>query len=196
MSNEALIIFAKNPEIGQVKTRLAKKVGDAEALAIYEKLLAFTQVESAKTKADVIVYFTPKIPQKDGWGAVDKKLQSSGDLGIRMSDALKSELANYDKVCIIGTDCAQLTGEFITDAFAQLNSHDVVLGPANDGGYYLLGMKQFEASLFEGIDWSTEKVLNQTVGAINALNKSYALLPQLIDVDTIEDWEKVKQNFE
>lgn len=196
MYKDALIVFAKNPELGKVKTRLAQSIGDEEALAVYKKLIAHTQRETAGVQAALLVYYSSAIGTDDGWKHFEKKLQTDGDLGRRMSAAIKTELQQCDKVCIVGTDCAELTNEHIKEAFGQLNHHDFVIGPANDGGYYLLGMKSFESKLFDDIDWSTDQVLKQTVHQIKELGKSYFLLPELIDVDTIEDWQQVQANFE
>ena len=196
MSDNALIIFVKNPVLGKVKTRLAKTEGAQVALDIYNKLIAFTQKETTKVNADLIVYYSANIIDNDAWGDIQKKLQAEGELGEKISKAFESELAQYQKVCIVGTDCAELTTNHINDAFVQLNAHNFVLGPANDGGYYLLGMKQFEASLFEGIAWSTDLVLKQSIDKIDSIKSTYHLLPELVDVDTIEDWKKVRENFE
>ncbi|SMD32046.1 hypothetical protein SAMN04488029_0384 [Reichenbachiella faecimaris] len=196
MSKNALIIFVKNSEIGKVKTRLAVTVGDEQALHIYKQLLSFTQRETAKVNVDVIVYYTSFIPENDSWAAAQNKLQSSGDLGNKMEEAFKVELTKYSKVCIIGTDCAQLSSDIITNAFDRLQHHDFVIGPANDGGYYLLGMKQLDSALFEGINWSTDQVLSQTIDQIKSLGKSYDLLAELIDVDTLDDWNLVRENFQ
>lgn len=193
-SENALIIFAKNPELGKVKTRLAKEVGDEEALAIYHKLLTWTQRETYRVSATCIVYYTSSIDHHDQWKA-KKKLQVDGDLGQKMSCAFQEQLAQFDKVCIIGTDCAGLTAKLIDQAFAAMDANDIVLGPANDGGYYLFGMKKYHPALFEEITWSSELVLTQTISRINTLKKSYQLLPELIDVDTIQDWNLVKDNF-
>lgn len=195
MSKEALIIFAKNPELRKVKTRLAKAVGDEAALEIYHKLLTHTQEQTAQAQVDLIVYYTTYIDEKDIWINTQKKLQCHGDLGNKMAQAISNELKKYEKVCIIGTDCAELNSSHLKEAFQKLEENDFVIGPANDGGYYLLGMKSFEPSLFEGIDWSTDKVFSQTIKAISLLNRSYAQLPELIDVDTIEDWNRVQENF-
>ncbi|MEO9803118.1 MAG: TIGR04282 family arsenosugar biosynthesis glycosyltransferase [Reichenbachiella sp.] len=195
MSDHALIIFVKNPELGKVKTRLAKNVGDDEALRIYKKLLDFTQKESSKANADSKVYYSSEITKKDIWVNAQKKKQHSGDLGAKMAAAFQEELVAYRKVCIIGTDCAELTSEVIDQAFNALDSKDFVLGPANDGGYYLLGMKDHHPQLFEDVEWSTSAVLNQTIEKIKLMNADYVLLPELIDVDTLKDWELVMENF-
>lgn len=195
MSDNALIIFAKNPVLGKVKTRLAKTEGDEQALEIYEKLLAFTREQVQQVKATVIVYYSDQIESNDDWVEVEKKVQVSGDLGEKMSEALEAELVNYKKVCIIGTDCAQLEAEIINRAFSELDDTDFVLGPANDGGYYLLGMKSFHTELFDDMKWSTSKVLRETLNRIKSMNKSVSLLPELVDIDTIQDWQLVMDNF-
>lgn len=195
MSKDALIVFAKNPELGKVKTRLAKSIGDHEALEVYKQLILHTQKQTVLNHAELVVYYSESIDTNDGWTAANRELQADGDLGMKMSQAFSNELAQYDKVCIIGTDCGELNYNHLNEAFDRLTDHDFVIGPANDGGYYLLGMKSFEPSLFEGVDWSTDQVLRQTIDKMTALEKSYFLLPELIDVDTREDWEKVKENF-
>lgn len=196
MSDSALIIFVKNPELGKVKTRLAKSVGNESALSIYKKLLSYTQKESSKSSTDRKVYYSSEVIKDDIWTDVSKKEQGSGDLGQKMAAAFQRELTSYKKTCIIGTDCAQLTSDLIDQAFNALDFHDFVLGPANDGGYYLLGMKNFYPELFNNINWSTSAVLKQTLDKIKSMGASYMLLPELIDVDTVEDWNLVLDNFE
>lgn len=195
MSDNALIIFVKNPELGKVKTRLAKTIGHKAALDIYKKLITYTQKETTGAHADLIIYYSAHMDKGDEWRNVQRKLQTAGDLGLRMSKAFEVELNQYKKVCIIGTDCAELTASHINEAFVMLDGNDFVLGPANDGGYYLLGMKQFEASIFENVVWSTDRVLKQTIDQIGIVKGTFQLLPELIDVDTIDDWEKVRDNF-
>lgn len=196
MNTNALMIFAKKPEWGKVKTRLAKSIGNDEALIVYEKLVAYTQKVVLASEVKGVVYYADQIViEEDGWGNVRKDQQVSGDLGQRIKAAFDTELARYSKVCIIGTDCAELTPDHVNTAFHQLDHYDYVLGPANDGGYYLLGMKQPCDALFQGIDWSTSRVFSQTMGIIKSLDQTCYLLPELIDVDTLEDWELVKENF-
>lgn len=190
----ALIVFAKNPELGKVKTRLAKDVGEEEALRIYKLLLDHTRQETTRSLAACYAYYTTNVAEEDGWKA-EKRIQVTGDLGTRMSAAFREQLHHHDRVCIIGTDCAGLTAEKINQAFEALDEYDFVIGPANDGGYYLLGMKAPGEELFEQISWSSEEVLSQTIDRIKGLGKRFYLLPELIDVDTIEDWEMVKEKF-
>ena len=187
---EVLIIFAKNPEYGKVKTRLAATIGNEQALFIYQKLIEHTIAITKKISADKIVYYSDSIVEKDTWenNIYQKKLQSGNDLEDRMKNAFKSSFtAGYDKVIIIGTDCFELNEEFISIAFEKMNDDDVVLGPAKDGGYYLLGMKKFYPSLFENIEWSSEKVLKQTLTTAMRLNLSVFLLPPLSDIDREPD---------
>jgi rSAM/selenodomain-associated transferase 1 len=187
---ELLIIFAKNPEYGKVKTRLAATIGNEQALFIYQKLIEHTIAITKKISADKIVYYSDSIVEKDTWenNIYQKKLQSGTDLGERMKNAFKSSFtAGYQKVIIIGTDCFELNEEFISIAFEKMNDDDVVLGPAKDGGYYLLGMKKFYPSFFENIEWSSEKVLKQTLTTAMRLNLSVFLLPQLSDIDREPD---------
>ena len=187
---EALIIFAKNPEYEKVKTRLAATIGNEQALFIYQKLIEHTIAITKKISADKIVYYSDSIVEKDTWenNIYQKKLQSGNDLEDRIKNAFKSSFtAGYDKVIIIGTDCFELNEEFISIAFEKMNDDDVVLGPAKDGGYYLLGMKKFYPSLFENIEWSSEKVLKQTLTTAMRLNLSVFLLPPLSDIDREPD---------
>ena len=187
---EALLIFAKNIQYGKVKTRLASTIGNEQALFVYQKLIEHTIAITKKINADKIVYYSNSIVEKDEWenNIYQKKLQSGNNLGERMKNAFKSSFtAGYQKVIIIGTDCFELNEGLISIAFERLNDDDIVLGPAKDGGYYLLGMKKFYPSLFENIEWSSEKVLKQTLTSAMRLNLSVFLLPQLSDIDREAD---------
>ncbi len=187
---EALLIFAKNIEYGKVKTRLAATIGNEQALIVYQKLIEHTIAITKKISVDKIVYYSDSIVEKDTWenNIYQKKLQSGNDLGERMKNAFKSSFtAGYDKVIIIGTDCFELNEGLISIAFEKMNDDDLVLGPAKDGGYYLLGMKNFHPSLFENIEWSSVKVLKQTLTTAMRLNLSVFLLPQLSDIDREAD---------
>ena len=117
-------------------------------------------------------------------------MQKGNDLGEKMKNAFKEILSlDYEKIVIIGTDCADLDENILNEAFEKLNEFDFVLGPANDGGYYLLGQKSSADELFEDIEWSTEKVLQQTIDKIDVRDKSYFLLKVLTDIDNISDLE-------
>jgi len=188
----ALIIFVKNAEKGKVKTRLASTLGDEKALKIYLALLDHTRKIAQKVDANRLLFYSNNIQKNDDWPLTDfdKLNQEGNNLGDRMTHAFHTAFQQYHKVVIIGSDCASLTTKIIQNAFDHLAQHDFVIGPAMDGGYYLLGMRTFHPSLFQDIEWSTEKVLSATIQKINALQKTYTLLPELSDIDYEEDWEK------
>ena len=187
----ALIIFARNPVFGQVKSRIAKRTDPETALSIYNQLLAITR-ENVKTfKGVTFVFYSSYIEQNDIWVNVEKRLQSPDDnLGKCLKAALRSLNDVYKYKIIIGTDCPELSEHIINQALVALKDHDVVIGPAKDGGYYLIGLTQDYTTLFEEIHWGSSEVLAQTLNQVNQLNLSCALLPELHDVDEISDWEQ------
>lgn len=188
----ALIIFVKNPELGKVKTRIARTAGNEKALKIYLELMRHTRETVLQINASRFLFYSQDINLNDDWSnnAFEKHLQASGDLGDRMSTAFKKCLKKHDKVVIIGSDCASIKPEIIRKAFAALDKHPFVVGPTFDGGYYLLGMREFEQSLFSDMEWSTESVYPETIARIEKTGKSYALSEILSDIDHEEDWEK------
>lgn len=199
MSKEKLIIFVKNEEAGKVKTRLAKEVGDEKALEIYQKLLSYTYDQVSPLPVTKEVCYSRFIEENDLWGerAFLKQLQKGEGLGERMSEAFRRSFDDegFQKTVIIGSDCAELTLDILKEAFARLNDHEIVLGPAADGGYYLLGMKSYFPELFTQIAWSTGSVLEKTINKAEKLGKDYTLLKQLNDVDRLEDWKQVEARF-
>ena len=186
-----LLIFVKNPILGQVKSRLAADIGEEKALTVYRDLIEKTRKETVQlTDVRHLLYYSDFINKYDEWSSdfFEKRLQSKGDLGDKMQKAFQE--SNDDKMIIIGSDCYDLQKEHIEKAFDKLNSIDIVIGPANDGGYYLLGMKKLYPELFEGVDWSTEKVLTQTLDKIKSLNLSVGFLEELVDLDTLRDLQQ------
>ena len=194
MSKNALIVFAKNARLGFVKTRLAKEIGDRQALKVYEKLIDITIEACRNINADIYVFYSDFINVHDKWEELSarKKVQNGHYLGERMANAFSELDLKYEKILIIGTDCPGLNQKIIEKAFIQLDESDVVIGPANDGGYYLLGLKQFEQSLFKGIPWSTHKVLPITIKKVQTQHLKYFLLEGLIDIDTYSDLKLTK----
>lgn len=191
--NSVLFIFVKNPEQGMVKTRLAADIGDDAALNVYNRLLEYT--ESVATKIDVHkqIWYSKEIESDDLWpdSGYEKRIQSGIDLGERMSNAFsENEKSGYGKQVIIGSDCAELTANHIEMAFRELDKHDVVLGPSEDGGYYLLGMRSYIPELFEEMSWSTENLYRETLETIRRLRLSFAELEILNDIDTLDDLNK------
>lgn len=187
-SKNALIIFTRNPEFGKCKTRLAKTIGDEATLNIYKFLLEHTATISKDTKADKYVFYSETIKKEDLWSTdiFRKKIQQGSNLGERMDNAF-SELfqLGYEKIIIIGSDLLDLTSDHIDDAFQILNDHDLVIGPAKDGGYYLLGMKTLHSKIFLNKDWGSSTVLKETINDIQ--NSTFSLLEELNDIDTFED---------
>lgn len=193
-----LIVFVKNPRPGKVKTRLAESVGDSQAFQIYCQLLHHTKHILKNLEMAVQVWFSDSIPENGFWDqpGVQKRKQQGEDLGSRMKYAFQKAFSDgFERVIIIGSDCAELTASIINKAFDELEKHDMVVGPSKDGGYYLLGMTGLHKRLFEDKAWSTPEVFNQTTVDIKAMGLSYVRLPVLNDVDTKEDWDEVKNKF-
>ncbi len=191
-AKNALIVFIKNPELGKVKTRLAKTVGAEKALAIYIALMEHTRKIAEALPVARHLFYSQEINRKDNWSVrkFHKNLQVEGNLGVKIATAFHTVFKTNEKVVIIGSDCASLTPEIVQAAFDKLDEHPFVIGPAMDGGYYLLGMNQFLPEVFRDIEWSTESVLPMTIERIEGLSKTYHLLPTLSDIDYEEDWVK------
>ncbi len=197
MSKERLIIFLRNPELGEVKTRLAQTAGDEKALEVYQKLMSHTMEVVNDWSGRKVLYFTKAVLPSDKTSyKYSKKTQTAGDLGQKMKGAIETELKSYDKVCVIGSDCPELSKGILEEAFQALDIMDVVVGPAKDGGYYLIGMKKVVPELFEDIEWGTSNVMNATLNQITRLGLSFHLLEELSDVDTEKDWKKLKHLVE
>lgn len=187
----ALIIFARNPVAGKVKTRLAKTTGNDKALEIYRELLEHTHAITKELDCDKFVFYADHINEDDLWenNIYSKKLQRGTSLGERMQEAFVDLfLQRYTKIQIIGSDCYELTTAIIEKGFEKLNEKDVVIGPSADGGYYLLGANQLITEIFSNKEWSTSTVLSDTLKDIAGLSLSFFLLPELRDIDTEEDW--------
>lgn len=190
MNKKALIIFVRNPVLGKVKTRIAEVIGEQETLSIYKELLQHTHDISINIDADKYVFYSDHLQLGDTWedDKFYKYLQAGETLGDKMKDAFRRMFEkNHERVVIIGSDCYELTADIIEKAFEALNEKDTVIGPAKDGGYYLLGMKKFIPEVFENKKWSTSSVYNDTIADFEKAGISYAVLPLLNDVDKVED---------
>jgi uncharacterized protein len=187
VKNKAIIIFVRNPVAGKVKTRLAKTMGNEKALRVYRLLLEHTRKITEQLDCDKFLYYSDHVGENDGWdnAIFRKKLQRGEGLGARMSNAFGELFSEgYERLVIIGSDCLELTGNLIHDAFDRLNEVNVVIGPSSDGGYYLLGARQpFPASLFENKTWSTDSVLADTLKDLETSETTYRLLTMLNDID-------------
>ncbi|UWX56635.1 TIGR04282 family arsenosugar biosynthesis glycosyltransferase [Maribacter litopenaei] len=187
-SKNLLLIFTRNPELGKGKRRLAAKVGDQAALDIYNFLLDHTVKITSGLYADKTVYYSDEIWEQDKWDnkKYDKKLQTGEDLGARMLNAFQDGFSRgYERIIIIGSDLYDLSQEDLEEGFKVLAQNDFVIGPAEDGGYYLLGMKQLKPELFKNKDWGTESVLEATLSDLKDEKK--VLLELRNDVDYYED---------
>lgn len=197
--SEHLLIFAREPVLGRVKTRLAADIGPEAALATYRELLALTAAAVAAAQVPATVWLAeapaasalgvPAHADRPEWPGLTWRVQPAADsLGTRMAHAFAEVFAaGAERVVIIGTDCPGLTADLLKQAFAQLATHDLVVGPADDGGYYLLGMKKLHASLFANKQWSTAAVLLATLADAEHLGLRVAQLPTLADIDSGSD---------
>lgn len=192
MEDNALMIFVKNPELGKVKTRLAADLGDATALEIYLALLDHTRRTSLSIQARRYTFYASYVDNMDEWDSrfFAKKLQNGISLGQRMKNAFDEILCSHRKGVLIGSDCPGITPDLLELANELLEHTDVVLGPAMDGGYYLLGMKKTHAHLFTKMPWSTEKVLPETRQRLKDAGLRWDELPVLADIDKAEDWQR------
>jgi uncharacterized protein len=191
-SSHGLIVFVKNPIPGKVKTRIAEKVGEKKALEIYIRMLIHLNRWVSLLPLKKWIYFSDYIDGDGIWSSSEYEfgLQKNGDLGIKMYSALFEVMTICQKAILIGSDIAGLNLKILGEAFELLEDHDLVFGPANDGGYYLVGCKKNHAGIFDNIPWSTSKVLEISLQKAANLGLKVALLPPLNDIDYIEDWEK------
>ncbi len=188
MNKNLILIFTRNPELGKVKTRLAASIGQEKALQVYIELLQHTRKVVLETDYDKRVLYSDAINTKDMWNnhLFQKKEQFGKDLGVRMYNAFREGFEEgYQKIVIIGSDLITLEANDLEKAFAALDTNDVVIGPAEDGGYYLLGLKSIPENIFKNKEWGTHTVLKDTLK--NIKNLKYSLLEEKNDIDTFED---------
>jgi len=193
MADEKLIVFVKAPRPGSVKTRLAKTLGADAACDAYRQLVEELLTELSRLTA-VELRFAPDEAAaeiqpwlRESWQA---RAQGGGDLGQRMQAAFADAFAaGASRVAIVGSDCPEVRAADIRQAWNELKSHDLVIGPAMDGGYWLIGLTREQPELFKGISWSSEHVLAQTLQRAKAAGLRIQLLRILSDVDTEKDWK-------
>jgi len=187
-----LLIFTRNPELGKCKTRLAATIGDQAALDIYMILLRHTAEITKDLNCSKEVHYTEEPATNDLWDKMtySKHLQKGKDLGERMYNAFKSGFQKgYEKIIIIGSDIYDLNSETIEEAFTEMVNSDYVIGPAADGGYYLIGMKSLNNEIFLNKTWGTNNVLNETLN--NLGHKKVKLLQIKNDIDVYEDLKDI-----
>ncbi|RLD29246.1 MAG: glycosyltransferase [Bacteroidetes bacterium] len=189
-----IIIFTRNPELGKVKTRLAKTIGNEAALNIYRFLLNHTEKTIRNIDCDKAIYYSSEINHNDIWDEAiyQKHLQQGNDLGKKMQNAFESAFSkDYNKVVIVGSDLFDLQPKHIEDTFSKLNTHDVVIGPAKDGGYYLLGMKTLNSQVFKKKEWGTSTVIQNTLQDLKHIDVH--LLEELNDIDIYDDIKNIEE---
>ncbi|GAA3521088.1 TIGR04282 family arsenosugar biosynthesis glycosyltransferase [Aquimarina addita] len=183
-----LLIFTRNPELGKCKTRLAATIGDQKALDIYTFLLQHTVAITENLTVTKEVHYSVKVRDQDLWNTsiYNKKQQQGDDLGERMQHAFANGFkAGYKNIIIIGSDMYDLNQKDLENAFNTLQTSEYVIGPAEDGGYYLLGMKSLRASVFANKKWGTSTVLQDTLRDLS--DAHVKLLPEKNDIDYYED---------
>ena len=190
-----LVVFLRLPDKGKVKTRLAATLGEEAALEIYKKLVSITLDTVARSGIPAYLFYTGGLPSpSERDPRFSYHIQLDGDLGTKMAGALSFVLSLHKKALIIGSDCPDLTPEILYACRISLDEKDIVLGPCDDGGFYLLGCSELHPVLFANIEWSTPSVLDQTIEKIMEANLSYRLLERLHDIDRAEDWIRYSGN--
>ncbi len=200
LHTEALIVFLKSLDSDRVKTRLAADLGQTDTLLAYKAMIADLRLNLLALKQPVIPYLDrfqgkeslPWVKQFDQ----EPRLQQGRGLGERMRNALEEVLTKKDRVLLIGADIPNITAGLIDDYFEKLRRFPMVLGPAVDGGYYLIGFRRhyLRPELFRNIDWSSERVFRQTLEKADSLGLSCYTGPELQDIDTLADLLAVAEN--
>lgn len=197
-SDSVLMVFIKYPEPGKVKTRLAIDIGYEEATQFYKEMAEYVLRTTKSQKYMQKIYFSPKEKKDDivDWlGEMTFVPQSKGDLGTRLYSAFQREFdLGVNKVVVIGSDCPDCDAEIISTAFGILEQKDAVLGPSNDGGYYLLGLRINDKRIFEKIDWGSSTVYEQTCRKLDILHYDYELLETKRDIDTLDDLNEIRNS--
>ena len=195
--NNSLIVFLRKPIKGQVKSRLAKEVGENKALEVYRWLLDVTFHAFKRLKFPVNLYFD----QSEGKGPYWAEnylyhVQKGEDLGSRIVNSFSEQLKISGKTVMIGSDCPEMNEKIITEAFKTLENQDLVLGPAKDGGIYLIGMKNLNMDLFNNIPWSGPFVFNRLKENASKLSMNYSVLQEMQDIDYFNDFLSWENKFE
>ncbi|MCP3942352.1 MAG: glycosyltransferase [Desulfobacteraceae bacterium] len=196
-----VIVFLRAPEIGRVKTRLARDLGDEKTLVLYKKFVQTTLSAVEKSGMDHRICFFPAHGQSlvEDWLGKDHiyMFQAGDDLGYRMSNALSFVFGQgAQKAILIGTDIPDISADHLLEAQSRLNEKDVVIGPSLDGGYWLIGFQRnrFCLDLFSQIDWGTDSVFSTTIEKCKVAGLSTGILPTLQDIDTLEDLQSFQKN--
>lgn len=197
--SEILIVFTRYPQPGQTKTRLIPALGAARAADLHRMMTeyTFTQCCELARQRNLSIAVHYEGGEAQGWrkwipSSMICSPQSKGSLGERLAYSFASSFtAGFERVIIIGSDCPFLSPEILANGFDLLQNNDLVIGPAHDGGYYLIGLRKPDPLLLADIDWGTDKVLQQTIGMARKRGLTLALLPSLADIDRPEDLQRL-----
>jgi hypothetical protein len=199
-TNCRIIVFAKAPIAGEVKTRLLPSMDAPVVTALHEQLVLYSLNTAVESKVGPVeLWCTPSTDhpffiQCTNKFRIELHLQTQGDLGRRMAYAFDETLKRAPMALLMGTDCPPLTFDDLKEATMILcQGVQAVISPAEDGGYVLIGLRQYEPTLFEGISWGTSSVLEETRERLRRLRWNWQELPQRWDVDRPEDVERLKR---
>ena len=184
---KAIAIFLKNPRLGAVKTRLAAAIGDQKALEIYTRLVTLTLKAAEEVSASRHLFYNDILESAPKDLQAEPHIQIGSGLGERMNNAFNQLLDKYHKVVLIGSDLPEISATLIDEAFEKLDTNDLVIGPAEDGGYYLIALKTPQPTLFSAIEYSNAEVFEQTLVRAEAEKLKVATLKKLRDIDTLAD---------
>jgi len=191
VNKNLVIMFVKEPKLGFVKTRLAETCGDGFALVLYQFFVHDLIYTLQGRTTDFKLCGYPKLDIiNEKFGKYDNFLQQEGDLGFKMQSAFEQMFeVGYEKIVLMGSDTPHITNTILNDSFEKLENNDIILGPSEDGGYYLIGFNKhtFYKEVFKNIQWGTSKVLEQTLQTLHT--KKVYFTQELNDIDTIEDLE-------
>ncbi|EAQ97802.1 TIGR04282 family arsenosugar biosynthesis glycosyltransferase [Congregibacter litoralis] len=191
--------FARYPEPGRVKTRLQTELSATESCAVHERLLLSTAATLTQSALGVAELWLDRAGEHDvlsralALGMQGPFLQQGKDLGERMHAALRDGLTRADAVVLVGSDCPVLSVDYLEAAFDALECADVVLGPAEDGGFVLIACRRVSANMLTGVPWGSDAVLEVTRMRVRSAGLGTSELPMLYDIDTPDDlrrWER------
>lgn len=187
MNKELVIVFVKNIKLGKVKTRLAKTIGNQGAFEVYRELVKVTEKATENILVDKRIYFSDTVVDTK-WKTDYKTIQDGKDLGERMKNAFKKGFDDgYNRIVLIGSDLPDITANHIHLGLEKLKENDVVFGPAQDGGYYLIGLSKMQNSVFDNKPWSQTTLLRETTKELKENQVTFTTLDTLNDIDNYED---------
>ncbi|GAA4238626.1 TIGR04282 family arsenosugar biosynthesis glycosyltransferase [Postechiella marina] len=187
MNKTLVIVFVKNIKLGKVKTRLAKTIGNQGAFNVYSELVKVTEKATKNLNCDKHIYFSEAIVENQ-WPNDYKTVQQGANLGERMKNAFKNGFnAGYQRIILIGSDLPDIKSTHINAGLEKLKQSSAVFGPAQDGGYYLIGLSKMQEFIFENKPWSQEHLLKETLNELTKNKVTFSTLEVLNDIDTFED---------